>query len=117
MPLPPGDRTGEGRLADNVIHFVRLLRGAGMRVGPAQAIGALEALQAAGVSGRDDFYWVLHASLVTRRADRPVFDQAFATFWQRRGLLEKMMQLLLPEAPAAPHEEQRKAAALRVAPR
>ena len=115
MPLPPGDRTGEGRLADNVIHFVRLLRGAGMRVGPAQAIGALEALQAAGVSGRDDFYWVLHASLVTRRADRPVFDQAFATFWQRRGLLEKMMQLLLPEAPSAPRQERRQAAALRVA--
>ena len=77
MPGKRGAGAGancEGRLADNVIHFVRLLRGAGMRVGPAQAIAALEALQAAGVSGRDDFYWVLHSSLVTRRADRPVFD-------------------------------------------
>lgn len=105
----------DGRLADNVIHFARLLRGAGMRVSPAQAIGALEALQAAGVSGRDDFYWVLHSTLVTRHADRPVFDQAFATFWQKRGLLEKMMQLLLPEAPSGPREERARAGALRVA--
>lgn len=110
-----GEEADSGRLADNVIHFARLLRGAGMRVSPAQAIGALEALQAAGVSGRDDFYWVLHATLVTRHTDKPVFDQAFATFWQRRGLLEKMMQMLLPEAPSGPQEERAEAGALRVA--
>lgn len=105
----------DGRLADNVIHFVRLLRACGLPVGPAQAIGALEALQAAGLGEREDFYWILHATLVTRRAHRPVFDQAFHLFWQRRGLIEKMMSLMMLEAFAERAPEKPKAAALRVA--
>jgi hypothetical protein len=113
--MPPLEGPKNGRLADNVIHFARLLRGAGIRVSPAQAIGALEALQAAGVTGRDDFYWVMHSTLVTRHADKPVFDQAFAAFWQRRGLLEKMMDLLLPEARSPTTQERGEAGALRVA--
>lgn len=105
-----------GRLADNVIHFVRLLRGAGLPVGPAQALGALEALQAAGIGGKQDFYWTLHATLVTRREHKPLFDEAFALFWRRRGLIEKMMALLLPESRAmAAAAGKPKPAALRLA--
>lgn len=106
---------GEGRLADNVVHFVRLLRGAGMPVGPAQALGAFAALKAAGIGSREDFYWTLHATLVTRREHRPVFDQAFALFWQKRGLLDKMMELLLPRSKLATAAEKPDAAALRIA--
>lgn len=105
----------EGRLADNVVHFVRLLRGAGLPVGPAQALGAFEALKAAGLGRREDFYWTLHATLVTRREHRPLFDQAFALFWQKRGLLEKMMQLLLPQSKVAMPPQAPPAGALRIA--
>lgn len=112
-----GARAGEadGRLADNVIHFARLLRGAGLPVGPAQALGALEALQTAGIGRKEDFYWTLHATLVTRREHRPIFDQAFALFWQKRGLVEKMLAMLLPESRAAAAAEKPKPAALRIA--
>ena len=113
-----GNRAGgaDGRLADNVIHFVRLLRGAGLPVGPAQVLGALEALRAVGIGHKQDFYWTLHATLVTRREHKPIFDQAFALFWQKRGLIEKMMALLVPESRAAAAvAEKPKPAALRLA--
>ena len=43
------------RLADNVLHFVRLLRAAGLPVGPAKVIDALAAVEAVGVSQRTYF--------------------------------------------------------------
>ncbi|HEX9685310.1 MAG TPA: hypothetical protein VGA25_05605, partial [Burkholderiales bacterium] len=48
-----------GTLAENVMHFARLLRGAGLPVGPDRVIDALDALQIAGLERRDDFYWTL----------------------------------------------------------
>ncbi|MDP2618930.1 MAG: VWA domain-containing protein [Hyphomicrobiales bacterium] len=111
-----GAGEADGRLADNVIHFVRLLRGAGLSVGPAQALGALEALQTAGIGRKQDFYWTLHATLVTRREHKPIFDQAFALFWQKRGLIDKMIALMSPEMSSAAAEAQEpKPAALRLA--
>ena len=44
-----------GRLAENVMHFVRILRAAGLPVGPAKVLDALAAVEAIGVSHRDDF--------------------------------------------------------------
>src|SRR5215204_720156 len=82
-----------GRLADNILYFARTLRGAGMRVGPAAVIDAVNAVQAAGISSRDDFYWTLHCVFVTRHEDHPVFDEAFRLFWRSRELVEKMLQM------------------------
>ena len=42
-----------------------------MRVGPASVKDAIEAVLAAGIGTRDDFYWTLHAVLVTRHEDQP----------------------------------------------
>jgi len=67
----------DGRLPENILYFARTLRGAGMRVGPASIVDAVEAVRAAGISSREDFYWVLHSVLVNRREDHPVFDEAF----------------------------------------
>ena len=44
---------GSGRLAENVMHFARVLRGAGIPVGPDRVIDALKALEVAGVARRD----------------------------------------------------------------
>jgi len=41
-----------GKLAENVMHFARVLRGAGLPVGPAKVIDGLKALQAAGIGSR-----------------------------------------------------------------
>ena len=68
MDARPG--TGEspsGRLATNIVHFARTLRTAGLRVGPGQILRAIEAVEAAGLQKRDDFYWTLHSVFVNRR--------------------------------------------------
>ncbi|TIV42866.1 MAG: VWA domain-containing protein, partial [Mesorhizobium sp.] len=87
MPSPrpePKEARADGRIADNIVYFARALRKAGMRVGPASVKDAIEAVLAAGIGSRDDFYWTLHAVLVSRHEDHPVFDEAFRLFWKSR---------------------------------
>ncbi len=107
---------GVGHLAENIAHFARALRKAGLKLGPKAVIEAVEALALAGALGRDDLYWTLHAVLVKRHEDCAVFDQAFRLFFRRRSLVEKMIAMLSPESPAAPEPAKRpEAASLRVA--
>lgn len=85
-----------GRLAENIMHFGRVLRAAGLPVGPGKVLEALQAVAVAGVDNRRDFYWTLHAVFVNRRDQRELFDQAFHFFWKNPNLLEKAMAMLLP---------------------
>ncbi|MEA2601694.1 MAG: uncharacterized protein QOF89_2686 [Acidobacteriota bacterium] len=83
------------KLAENVIHFTRLLRGAGLRLGPASALDALAAASAVDVIQRNELYWALHAVLVKRPEDFDLFDQAFRLFWRDPfGANEALAQLL-----------------------
>ena len=100
-----------GSLADNIVYFARALRRAGLPVGPGAAIDALDAVQAAGLSTREDFYWTLHAVFVKRHEHSLVFDQAFHIFFQRRGYLEQLLALMSPAAPGAPAAAAKPAAA------
>lgn len=104
----------DGRLADNIVYFARTLRKAGMRVGPASVKDAIEAVLAAGIGSRDDFYWTLHAVLVSRREDHGVFDEAFRLFWKSRELIEKMLAMFSPVAPDNRIKEKPRAAENRV---
>lgn len=90
----------EGRLAENILYFARALRAAGIPVGPGAVIDALDALQVAGIGGREDFYWTLHAVFVKRHEHSVLFDQAFRIFFQRRGYMEQLIAMLTPQAPA-----------------
>ncbi len=102
----------DGRLAENLAHFARALRKAGLPVGPGRAAEAVAAVAAAGVADRRDFYWTLHACFVSRAEHRAVFDAAFRLFWRDPQLIEKMMATLLREA-AAPEPERAPAPAER----
>jgi hypothetical protein len=88
----------QGRLSENVMHFARLLRAAGLRVGPDRVVDCVNALQIAGANSREDWYWTMSAVLLSRQEQRPIFDQAFRIFWRDPKLAEKMMQLMLPQA-------------------
>jgi uncharacterized protein len=107
-PSPSNNKSGDGRLLENLMHFGRALRAAGLPVGPGKVLAAAEAVQAVGITNRSDFYWALHAVFVNRRDQRELFDQAFHIFWRNPQLLEKMMGLLLPEmrSPDAPQGEE-----------
>ena len=104
----PGDDAGvrgeAGRLAENIVHFARALRAAGIPVGPGAVMDALAAVAAAGVGTRDDFYWTLHAVFVKRHEHSLLFDQAFRIFFRRRNALDKLLAAMLPQAP---REEQK----------
>ena len=91
-----------GRLAENVMHFARLLRAAGMRIGSDRVIDCVRALEIAGEHEfplrREDWYWTMSAVLLSKQEQRPIFDQAFRIFWRDPKLAERMMSLLLPQA-------------------
>lgn len=83
-------------LADNVMHFARVLRAAGVPVGPDRVIDSLRALEIAGLRKRDDFYWTLASLFLGRREQFELFDQAFHVFWRNPRLLERALSLLTP---------------------
>lgn len=87
----PGGNGTAGRLTENIVHFARTLRRAGLPVGPAAVIDAIRAVELAGLAKREDFYWSLHALFVARREHHAVFDDAFQLFWRSRGGLERLL--------------------------
>ena len=98
LPAHDGDA---GRLAENIMHFARVLRAAGLPIGPDRVVDALRALQNTGVRAREDFYWTLAAVFLSKREQQDIFDQAFHIFWRDPDLLARAMHLLLPQIYAA----------------
>jgi uncharacterized protein with von Willebrand factor type A (vWA) domain len=98
---PDTSEKAAGRLAENIVYFARALRAAGIPVGPGAVLDALAAVRAAGVGTREDFYWTLHAVFVKRHEHSPLFDQAFRIFFRRRAYIERLMAMMMPQAPTA----------------
>ena len=118
MPALPSNQSAanpDGRIADNIVYFARTLRKAGMRVGPAVVKDAITAVLTAGIGSRDDFYWTLHAVLVSRHEDHATFDEAFRLFWKSRELIEKMLAMFSPIALDNREKARPRAAEARVA--
>jgi len=84
-------------LADNVVHFARVLRNAGVPVGPDRVLAALAAIEAVGLGRRDDVHAALSAVMIDRHEQQPLFDDVFAAFWRDPKLLDKLMLELLPK--------------------
>ncbi len=85
-------------LLKNLVLFSRLLRAAGLDVGPGQVIDFAAALEHIDIGNREDFYFAARALFVHRRSEIPLFDQAFRSFWQARTARPI-------EMPSAPHPE------------
>ena len=80
----------------NIAHFVRVLRRAGLRIGPAATLDCIEASRTIDIGNRVEFYHALASCCMKNPEDRLVFDQAFQMFWRNPRLMEKMRDLLLP---------------------
>ena len=86
----------EPKLSQNIIHFARALRKAGLPIGPGRVIDAIRAVEAAGFTEKQDFYWTLHACFVNRPEHRAVFAQVFRLYWRDPRYLEHMMSYMIP---------------------
>jgi uncharacterized protein len=84
-------------LAENIVHFTRVLRNAGMPVGPDRALAAIAAVETVGLDRRADVHAALSAVMLDRHEQQPLFDAAFDAFWRDPKLLEQLMYLLLPK--------------------
>ncbi|WP_299785311.1 VWA domain-containing protein [uncultured Marivita sp.] len=92
----PLELPDDPRLAQNIIHFARALRRAGLPIGPGRVIDAIRAVEAAGFTERMDFFWTLHACFVNRPEHRVIFAQVFRLYWRDPRYLEHMMSFMLP---------------------
>ena len=85
-----------GRLVANIMYFARVLRNAGIPIGPGKVMDALRAVIAVGVANREDFYWTLHAVFVDRHDRHDLFDQAFRIFWRGPRISERLQPVRQP---------------------
>ncbi len=114
-PVNLGESTEDGRLAENVMHFARVLRAAGLPIGPDRVLDAVRALEVAGVERREDFYWTLASVFLGRREQFEIYDQAFHIFWRDPQLLERVMAMFLPQVYGRPGRNEEPSASNRVA--
>ena len=68
----------------HVVTFGRVLREAGIEVGPGRVLDALRSLDAVDLTRQEDVYFALRQTLVSRHDELELFDRAFAA-WFLRG--------------------------------
>lgn len=71
-----------GHLPANLLHFARLLRRAGLPLGPADLLAAANAMALVDLSKRAQVRTALRATMVHRHEHFALFDQAFLLFWR-----------------------------------
>jgi len=71
----------ETAVVRHIVTFGRVLREAGIEVGPGRVRDALRGLDAVALARQDDVYWTLRQTLVSRREDLDAFDLAFRTWF------------------------------------
>jgi uncharacterized protein with von Willebrand factor type A (vWA) domain len=70
-------------VATHVVTFGRVLREAGLEVGPGRLCDAIAGLDLVDLTRRDDVYWTLRQTLVSRHEDLDAFDRAFRAWFLR----------------------------------
>ncbi|MEA3120918.1 MAG: uncharacterized protein QOH33_459 [Paraburkholderia sp.] len=84
--------------ARNVVHFVRLLRAAGLPMSLTHAVDALAALRLVDIGRRDDVLAALAATLVAAPDERALFEAAFDIFWCDPDWESRLRAMMLPKA-------------------
>ncbi len=69
-----------------VVAFGRVLREAGLEVGPGRIADALRGLESIDLTRQEDVYWALQSTLVSRREEVEPFNRAFDAWFLRRSL-------------------------------
>jgi uncharacterized protein with von Willebrand factor type A (vWA) domain len=73
-------------IVGHVVTFGRVLREAGLEIGPGRVSDALRSLDVVDLARRDDVYFALRQTLVSRRDELAVFDRAFDAWFLRMAV-------------------------------
>ncbi len=111
----PLDIPDDPKLTQNITWFARALRKAGLPIGPGRLLDAIQAVEAAGFTSKQDFYWTLHACFVSRPEHRTTFAQVFRLYWRDPRYLEHMMSMMLPAVRGVQEDRTAQAAEKRAA--
>jgi uncharacterized protein with von Willebrand factor type A (vWA) domain len=84
-PRAPASREVGEALTRHIVTFGRVLREAGMEVGPGRVADALRGLDHLDITSQEDVYWTLRTTWVARREDLETFDRAFDAWFLRRA--------------------------------
>src|SRR6202012_4507744 len=93
------------RIAANVMHFARLLRRAGLPVGPAETIAAQDALPRIALAAKTQARTALRTAMIHRHEHQDVFDQAFALFWRDPTAAEQAAAMALLDPQKEPKQD------------
>ncbi len=102
-------------LAANVMHFARMLRRAGLPVGPAETLAGQQALSLINLGNRTEARTALRTAMIHRHEHQDVFDQAFNLFWRDPTAAEQAVAMALLEAQKEKHKERPPPGSRRVA--
>ena len=105
----------DGRLGANIMHFARLLRRAGLPVGPSETLAAQQAVSLVDIGDREEARTALRAAMIHRHEHAEVFDQAFSLFWRDPTATEQAVAMALMDAEKEKKQDRPAPAARRVA--
>ena len=85
-------------IAENIVHFARVLRNAGLAIGPDRVLAATGgASKPSAWTAATTCTPRCRAVMIDRHEQQVLFDAAFDAFWRDPKLLEQLMYLLLPK--------------------
>ncbi len=93
------------RLAGNVVEFARLLRRAGLPVGPAETLAATRALTLIDLGDRNQARTALRAAMIHRHEHAELFDHAFALFFRDAAASRQAAAMAMLDAAKKPRPE------------
>ena len=91
-------------LPANIVHFARLLRRAGLPVGPAEVVAAGQALTLIDIGERNQARAALRGVMVHRHEHRDLFDHAFDLFWRDPAAARQAAALALLDGTTPPDQ-------------
>jgi uncharacterized protein with von Willebrand factor type A (vWA) domain len=74
-------------IVGHVVTFGRVLREAGLEIGPGRVADALQALDAVDLARQEDVYFSLRQTLVSRHDELDLFDRAYSAWFLRAPVL------------------------------
>lgn len=107
--------TRAGSLSANLLNFSRLLRRAGLPVGPAETLAAHQALGLVDIGDKTAMRTALRATMIHRHEHQAVFDQAFTLFWRDPTAAMQAVAMALLEAQKEKKQDRAPPASRRVA--